>query len=816
MSYISSIRTRYLAWSHSTPLPDLSDAAPPVFQHWHVFDKSACKWAFVHPNPLNAEDLSKTFTPATQTSHLKLLTWNVDAFGDRHEARMEGILSKLQHMLADGDCPDIVLFQEVSRKALAYLLQNTWVREFWISSEADETNWVDVSFATMTLLSRFRFNSLSSESGSNPESASPVTAAISNGSLLLGPVWRVKYPSRFNRDALCCDIFWNRTTRIRLVNVHLDSLPIQPNQRPRQVAIAASLLRTAGVGRGVIAGDWNTVMEEDMVLAQKNNLIDAWEYLHPGEDGFTWGLDGKGEPFPPGRLDKVAVRMTLERRESQATMKEYRGVITQGLSSWAGRTKCEMVRRGLSTSYKVLGPKYLPTRLRCAGIDYLYTLRVSGGTEIYGISVLPTGAARLDPMVVESLVDPKWKILSEVATLDWVKANTSVPVPRVLAYNADRSTPIGFEWIAMEKMPGKPWADAYRDMAFSAKEEVVRQISRFNSETYQRPLNGIGNIFPGPADAEMDYPGVTQVGRIVSSAFICHGIHRDAPRGPLPSSRHWLEARLDLAALDCQSRLEKAQNSVARSGGKPDADTGSEGESREGQEDEEEQEEEKENSTKSEDQGSEDGGRAENGNGDEDEEDEEDDDTEDLDVLQDALKIIKKLKTQLPNFFPPGGPELEPTILFHDDLNRHNILVNDAGVLTAVVDWECISALPLWAACRYPSFIDGKQNDVEPTKERYPHDENGDVDELYWEHLEDFESAKLGRLFLEEMRRLAPGWVVVFEWSQRQRDFDLAVNSCDDEFSIRRILAWLEDVESAKKDIVSLEERFAERSPAKH
>ena len=307
MSFMSSIRTRYLSWSHSAPLPDLPDAAPPVFQHWHIFDKSTGKWAPIQPSPLNAQRLGETAPTISQTPNLQLLTWNIDAFGDRHESRMEGLLSKLQQMLTGDDGPDIVFFQEVSRKALAYLLQNVWARELWISSEADETNWADVPFATMTLLSRSRFSVPSSNHGSEPASTWSPIAAVSSGLFCLGPVWRVKYPSRFNRDALCCDIFWKGTSRIRLINVHLDSLPIQPNQRPRQVAIAADLLRTAGVGRGVIAGDWNPVTEEDMALAQKNNLIDAWEYLHPGESGFTWGLDGKGDPFPAGRLDRVAV-----------------------------------------------------------------------------------------------------------------------------------------------------------------------------------------------------------------------------------------------------------------------------------------------------------------------------------------------------------------------------------------------------------------------------------------------------------------------------------------------------------------------------
>ncbi|KAK6193306.1 hypothetical protein LQW54_012607 [Pestalotiopsis sp. IQ-011] len=379
-------------------------------------------------------------------------------------------------------------------------------------------------------------------------------------------------------------------------------------------------------------------------------------------------------------------------------------------------------------------------------------------------------------------IDPKWKTLSEVATLAWVRTNTSLPVPEVFAYNADSSTPIGFEWIAMEMMPGKPWADAYRSMTLNAKEEVVRRIARFNSEIFQKPLQGIGNIFPGEADVQ----------RIVSSAFICHGFGRqDIQRGPFLSSWQWLQFRLDLAELDSRGRLEKAKASMNQEADGSHAVI----DSKETHEDHDNNYEGAEN--------------MDDQDADADEDDEDENDADDLDVLEDALKITQKLKVLLPEFFTPVGTEPEPTILFHDDLNRHNILVDEAGELTAVVDWECISALPLWAACRYPSFIDGKPNDVEPIKERYPQDEHGQVDELFWEHLEDFESTKLRRLFTHEMQRLSPGWVGIFEASQGQRDFDMALDSCDDEFSIRRVLAWLADIESGKTDVVSLEARFS-------
>lgn len=295
MSFLSSVRTRYLAWSNSTPLPDLLASSPPVFQSWHAFDTTTLKWVPVQPGHLDARAHSRP---------LRLVTWNVDAFGDKHESRIDGILSKLQGMLSTGSGPDIVFFQEVSRKALAHLLQSAHFREHWASSEADETNWADVPFATMTLLSRSSFGVLSDTVQSGLEPTFSSTVDIGNRPC---PVWRVKYPSRFKRDALCCDIFWGTETRIRLINVHLDPLPIQPNRRPGQVAIAAKLLRTAGVGRGVIAGDWNPVSEEDATLVQENRLVDAWERLHPVEEGFTWGLDCKVQPSPRARLDKVAV-----------------------------------------------------------------------------------------------------------------------------------------------------------------------------------------------------------------------------------------------------------------------------------------------------------------------------------------------------------------------------------------------------------------------------------------------------------------------------------------------------------------------------
>lgn len=148
-------------------------------------------------------------------------------------------------------------------------------------------------------------------------------------------------------------------------------------------------------------------------------------------------------------------------------------------------------------------------------------------------------------------------------------------------------------------------------------------------------------------------------------------------------------------------------------------------------------------------------------------------------------------------------------MLFHDDLNKQNILVDEteAGTITAVLDWESISTVPLFVGCQYPPFLQGRPSDERPVKTKYK-EENGDTPELYWEHLDMYELTQLRKLFLAEMRRMQPGWAEIFDASQRQRDFDLAINCADDLFMGRRLQNWLTELESDATDVMGLEERI--------
>ncbi|KAJ5178882.1 endonuclease/exonuclease/phosphatase family protein [Penicillium capsulatum] len=279
MDFFARAQTSLLSWMHETPLPSVQTSAK--FQSWHTYD---IRQGWVPASSPNTENPAKPHS-GRDTSHLVLLTWNIDATSPRTEERVTNIITTITGL---DPSVDIIFLQEVSRPALQQILKDEHIRENWLSSECDDVAWGKQSFATMTLLSKTHF-----------------------ASAHVGPIWRAQFPSHFARDALCCDIFvpapdkpTAAATRIRLVNVHLDSLPIKPSLRPRQLSIVSSFLRVAG--QGLVAGDFNPVLDEDSDIIERNGLVDVWSSFRPGEPGYTWGLDGK-QPFPPNRLDKIGI-----------------------------------------------------------------------------------------------------------------------------------------------------------------------------------------------------------------------------------------------------------------------------------------------------------------------------------------------------------------------------------------------------------------------------------------------------------------------------------------------------------------------------
>ncbi|KAL6897566.1 phosphotransferase enzyme family domain-containing protein [Trichoderma evansii] len=181
----------------------------------------------------------------------------------------------------------------------------------------------------------------------------------------------------------------------------------------------------------------------------------------------------------------------------------------------------------------------------------------------------------------------------------------------------------------------------------------------------------------------------------------------------------------------------------------------------------------------------------------EDEEDEED--------INFAMVLARRLISLLPKIFPTLETLPERMVIWHDDLSLSNILVDDEGKITAVIDWECVSAMPRWLVTQVPRFLEGQAREKEPERQDYadeaPEDEkdneldNEGKNELYWIHLMEYEQTQLRRVYHERMSQLQPDWDATAKQSTLKEDFFNAVNVIRDGFFLKRTAKWIDAVE---------------------
>ncbi|KAK6452980.1 hypothetical protein FP744_10009231 [Trichoderma asperellum] len=180
----------------------------------------------------------------------------------------------------------------------------------------------------------------------------------------------------------------------------------------------------------------------------------------------------------------------------------------------------------------------------------------------------------------------------------------------------------------------------------------------------------------------------------------------------------------------------------------------------------------------------------------EDEEDEED--------IKFALVLARRLINLLPKIFPSAERLSESTVIWHDDFSLSNILVDDEGKIEAIIDWECVSAMPQWSATQMPRFLEPTREN-EPKRQDYadeaPEDnedtnlDNEGKNQLYWIHLMEYEQTQLRKVYHERMCQLQPGWDATAKESILKEDFFDAVNVIRDGFFLKRSAQWIDAVE---------------------
>lgn len=354
---------------------------------------------------------------------------------------------------------------------------------------------------------------------------------------------------------------------------------------------------------------------------------------------------------------------------------------------------------------------------------------------------------------------PGLKTRSEVATLDWVSRRTDLPLPHVFAYDPTRNNDIGFEWMLMTELPGHSLNKLWTKLSMTHKTALVKRLVDFQASMWKNQLSGIGNLYhpfivtgfmplmktERTENSLRDVFTQPRMGQIVSLDFLWgNRARQNVNRGPFSCSLDWINARLSIARAEHEEALAKYHAM---------ADPGKE--EKYAKEDAEE-----------------------------------------------ILPILSKLEILASRLFPCESDIEEPTVITHGDLNFHNILVNEAGDLTGVLDWECVSALPLWKACYYPQFLQGFERLEKPDPGLYL-----DPDpEWYEADLREWEVTILREVFIDEMRKVEPAWVQVFDSSYLLREFDTALEYVNSEISRKDVNKWVDAVLGGDEKPTSLRE----------
>lgn len=289
-------------------------------------------------------------------------------------------------------------------------------------------------------------------------------------------------------------------------------------------------------------------------------------------------------------------------------------------------------------------------------------------------------------------VDPFFKTESEVATIQYVRERSSLPVPRVIAFSSSSSNPLGFEWILMEKVHGVPIDQVWEHMTFDAKMSVVVEFADKIKALLDLRFSLFGNIYfadvwnqvgytpllagkleaaEDKVDVDIAIGGDYVIGRVVSTDFF-----RDkrlllpANRGPFRTTRELALAELRVFGHRIRNLSPDPGDDYYSETDKELASAGAE-----------------------------------------------------LVEVFDWLELVAST-----NIFPPpspdsryetaggGTPPEDTKVLWHHDLSSMNILVHpETCRLVGVVDWESVGIVPALSAdhkyrAAVPRFLTGSRS----------------------------------------------------------------------------------------------------------
>jgi aminoglycoside phosphotransferase (APT) family kinase protein len=289
-------------------------------------------------------------------------------------------------------------------------------------------------------------------------------------------------------------------------------------------------------------------------------------------------------------------------------------------------------------------------------------------------------------------VDPYFKTASEVATLQFLRKNTSIPVPRVIAFDSSADNELGFEWILMTKLPGVALNSLWEspELVWESRAQLTRMLAGYLKllTSFKFPL--MGNLYPSKRP---EFERIAWLKHLSSETrFVPLPDEPEFAIGPVTTIPFFYGDRLGLrngrGAFETSSsyltsllhlHISATTNRKIAASANDECDE------------------------------------------------------DDISEFEDAISA-------------------ETFSLFHDDISTNNILIDPTTHrITGIVDWECVSLQPSWEVVRVPQLLEGPEvDDGSPIPDVAPPPEEG-ADEFHTELRERHEQMLLRRIFYDEM-----------------------------------------------------------------
>ena len=153
-------------------------------------------------------------------------------------------------------------------------------------------------------------------------------------------------------------------------------------------------------------------------------------------------------------------------------------------------------------------------------------------------------------------VHPYYKTESEVATCNYIRLYTSIPAPRIYAWDSSSKNALGFEWMLMEKMPGTPLAQVWGSLGWERKVCVARQVAEWMDELSRRRFTQVGSLY----HSSKWILGGFEVGQAVNfDLYRGRCLQYKLDRGPFSSAEQFYRATISARRKDVDFYAETVQ-----------------------------------------------------------------------------------------------------------------------------------------------------------------------------------------------------------------------------------------------------------------